>query len=287
MRGFFNGSHVLANASRSKICTLLETQNITIESSSLEHLHVLIFRDLHLNISCEKLETIEINLGPERHRATSSNSLKIFAPNLKNLQWIGSLWSSQNLGKLMSLEKVELFLKPRPNEIDNVFEALCSICWARVLHISEDTIKALFKEGSMAAPILDNICNLRIHCTTLEDDLVPAVVSLLRGMPNLNSLSIRTVEEPLNPKPSSGFGTEYWKLQDLAFLHQLQEVTVQYSGHGSNEIEFSTYILENAQNLKKIAIFRGSEDEQSKAEAGMVSRNKMISTATIIIRRRE
>ncbi|PQM40949.1 hypothetical protein Pyn_02698 [Prunus yedoensis var. nudiflora] len=114
-------------------------------------------------------------------------------------------------------------------------------------------MQALFKEGSMAAPILDNICNLRIHCTTLEDDLVPAVVSLLRGMPNLNSLSIRTVEEPLNPKPSSGFGTEYWKLQDLAFLHQLQEVTVQYSGHGFNEIEFST------------------EDEQSKAAAGMGS----------------
>ncbi|XP_021819104.1 uncharacterized protein LOC110761033 [Prunus avium] len=187
----------------------------------------------------------------------------------------------------MSLEKVELFLKPRPNEIDNVFEALCSICWARVLSISEDTVKALFKEGSMAAPILDNICNLRIHCTTLEDDLVPAVVSLLRGMPNLNSLSIRTVKGPWNPEPSSGFGTEYWKLQNLAFLHQLQEVTVQYSGHGSNEIEFSTYILENAQNLKKIAIFLGSKDEQSKAAAGMVSRNKMISTATIIIRRRE
>lgn len=117
------------------------TQNITIESSSLEHLHVSIFRDLHLNISCEKLETIEINLGPERHRATSSNSLKIFAPNLKNLQWIGSPWSSKNLGKLMSLEKVVLFLKPRQNEIDNVFEVLCSIRWARVLIISEDTIK--------------------------------------------------------------------------------------------------------------------------------------------------
>lgn len=64
-------------------------------------------------------------------------------------------------------------------------------------------MQALFKEGSMAAPILDNICNLRIHCTTLEDDLVPAVVSLLRGMPNLNSLSIRTRRWNLNAKPVS------------------------------------------------------------------------------------
>ncbi|KAI5318973.1 hypothetical protein L3X38_038681 [Prunus dulcis] len=85
---------------------------------------------------------------------------------------------------------------------------------------------------------------------------------------------------------SSGFGTEYWKLQNLAFLHQLKEVTMQYSDDGSNEIEFSTYILKNAQNLKKIVIFLGCEDEQSKA-ARMVSRIKMISTATIIIRRRE
>ncbi|CAB4287157.1 unnamed protein product [Prunus armeniaca] len=79
---------------------------------------------------------------------------------------------------------------------------------------------------------------------------------------------------------SSGFGTEYWKLQNLAFLHQLKEVTIQYSD------EFSTYILENAQNLKKIVIFLGCEDDQSKA-AEMVSRIKMISTATIIIRRNE
>lgn len=43
----------------------------------------------------------------------------------------------------------------------------------------------------MSAP-LDNIRKLGIHCSSLKDDLVPAMVSLVRGMTNLNSLYIKT-----------------------------------------------------------------------------------------------
>lgn len=49
-----------------------------------------------------------------------------------------------------------------------------------------------FKEGSMAAPRLDNICKLKARTRNLNDDLVPALVSLLRGMPNLKILYTST-----------------------------------------------------------------------------------------------
>ncbi|KAI5325794.1 hypothetical protein L3X38_034868 [Prunus dulcis] len=66
-----------------------------------------------------------------------------------------------------------------------------SIRSAKVLTITAETIEA-FKEGSMAAPRLDNICKLKARTRNLDDDLVPALVSLLRGMPNLKILYIST-----------------------------------------------------------------------------------------------
>ncbi|CAL2268278.1 unnamed protein product [Prunus armeniaca] len=271
-----------------QILNIAGVRNISIESSSLEHFRAWISRDLlHLNISGEKLETIDMFLWfEESYPVTRSPSLKILAPNLKNLKWKGTVGNSPNLGELTSLEKVKLFLAPQILDFDNVYEVLCSICCAKVLIISEETILALFKEGPMVAPILHNICDLSVHCRNLNDDLVPAAVSLLRGMPNLNILYIKTTSQwILDGEASSGIGMEYWKLQNLAFLHQLNEVTIEYS-HGSNEIQFARFILENAQNLKKMVILHHYEKKQSKVVAEMLSRSKMISTATIIIRRR-
>ncbi|CAL2268281.1 unnamed protein product [Prunus armeniaca] len=162
------------------LCGIKGARNITIESSSLENFFCSIVSggDLeHLNIS-----------------ETSSKSLEIFAPNLKILILQGYMWCSQNLGKFISLEEAGLCLKPRVNEFYNVFGLLCSICSAKVLTISAETIEA-FKEGSMAAPRLDNICKLKARTRNLNDDLVPAL--------------------------ASGFGTEFWKMQYLAFVHQL------------------------------------------------------------------
>ncbi|VVA25417.1 PREDICTED: F-box/LRR-repeat [Prunus dulcis] len=176
-----------------QILNIAGVRNISIESSSLEHFRAWISRDLlHLNISGEKLETIDMFLWfEESYPATSSPSLKIFAPNLKNLKWKGTVGNSPNLGEFTSLEKVKLVLAPQVLDFDNVYEVLYSICCAKVLILSEETILGCFKEGSMAAPIFDNLCNLNIHCTRLDDYLVPIVVSLLRGMPNLNTLYIK------------------------------------------------------------------------------------------------
>ncbi|XP_068318529.1 putative F-box/FBD/LRR-repeat protein At4g03220 [Pyrus communis] len=259
-------------------------QNISIESSSLESFSFFNYGDVHLGISGEKLENIVMAWSgcyvPTSLKSTTS--LKIFAPNLKNLKWDGNLRNSQDLGKLKSLERVEICLKPQKNEFGKLVEVLCSICSAKVLIIHAKTIKALYKEGSTPTLILDNIRNLSIHCESLNNKLVPALVSLLRRMPNLNILCIKTRCENLIPRTASRFGNEYWERQNLAFIHQLKEVSIENS-YGSNEIEFARYILEHAQNLKKMVIVHRDDDAPSKV-AGMVSRSKMISTASVLIR---
>ncbi|KAM1038136.1 hypothetical protein ACFX13_033593 [Malus domestica] len=130
-----------------------------------------------------------------------------------------------------------------------------------------------------------HMCNLTVHCANLNDDLVPGMVSLLRGMPSLTTLYIKKTRPSWLRRQitSTGFGMEYWKLQNLAFILQLEEVTIENS-HGSNDIEFARYVLENAQNLKKMVIVLRDKDEQEKVVVGMVSTSKKGSTATVLIR---
>lgn len=121
----------------------VEVENITMESSSLESFSF-VFPSYcglcHLNISCEKLEDIHIEW---RFASTSSRSFKVFAPNLKYLKWIGNLLNNQNLGKLMCLEKAEIFLKHGVdnNDFSNVLEVLCSVCRAKVLILRGEMTK--------------------------------------------------------------------------------------------------------------------------------------------------
>ncbi|CAN6576204.1 unnamed protein product [Malus baccata var. baccata] len=86
--------------------------------------------------------------------------------------------------------------------------------------------------------------------------------------------------QSLRSLSSTGFGLDYWKMQNLSFVGQLKEVTREHS-HGSNEIEFERYILEHAQNLKKMVIALYNDDAQSQVVAEMVSRSKTIPTARV------
>ncbi|XP_009366703.1 uncharacterized protein LOC103956438 [Pyrus x bretschneideri] len=89
---------------------------------------------------------------------------------------------------------------------------------------------------------------------SFSDELVPAVVYLLRGMPNLCTLYIGEQPRLSDPESdASGFDMEYWKLQNLDFIHHIEEVTVDLFD-GSNGIEFARYIIENAKNLEQMVI---------------------------------
>lgn len=256
-------------------------ERITIESLSLESfvfVSVCGIKLLHLSISGEKLEEIELDW--EFDARPDSRSLNIFAPNLRKLKWEGKLLNGQNLGKLMSLEKAQIFLEPEVNDFDNLHAVLSSLCKAKVLILNEKTIKALHKEGSMSASL--DIFHFSMHLRSLNDALVPAVACLLKGMPNLNTLNIKSKPPRGQPCMSSGFDMGYWKLQNFAFIYHLVEVTIELS-NGSNEIEFARYILEHAVNLKKIVILFQSRSQQSNDVLGKVSKCKMISTPIIVI----
>ncbi|CAN6580640.1 unnamed protein product [Malus baccata var. baccata] len=260
-------------------------ENITIESSSLESFSLVgsSLRGVHLchlNISCEKLVDIHIEFYKFD---SSSKSMNIFAPNLKYLTWIGSILNYHNLGKITCLEKAEIFLKRKKDDydFDKIFEVLCSIRKVKALILSEDTTQALFREGSMQLQF-DDISYLSLHAGGVFDDLVPAMVSLLRGMPNLKTLHINSYPRFFGSK-SCKFNRKYWKSQNLDFVHRLEEVKIELS-NGYNGVEFARYILEHAQNLKKMVIHY--PPQQSYVERRL-SKSKMISTTSIDYQKRD
>ncbi|KAM5573158.1 F-box/FBD/LRR-repeat protein [Rosa sericea] len=263
--------------------------SFTIESSSLESFTLLYRHNsdpCHFSISGEKLA--EINIKWENSKASSSitRSLNVYAPNLKYLKWIGNFLNYQNLGKFMCLEKAHIFLKRQGDDydFDNAFEVLCSFYRVKSLVLSEETIKVLLREGSMHAP-LDGTIYLGMHIMNLTDDLVPAMVSLLRGMPNLKTLYINSYPSLHVVKPKAcGFKRKYWKSQNLDCIHQLEEVSVALStGYPTNALELATYILEHAPKLKKMVICYLPHQFYV---IERINKTKKISSATVVFKKR-
>ncbi|KAM1208058.1 hypothetical protein ACFX2J_013769 [Malus domestica] len=228
-------------------------ETMTIKSSSLKKLNLSGFSIAlcHINISCENLEGIYIGWT---FYSASNKSLNIFAPNLKHLKWIGDMVKHPNLGKFECLADAELALNSQGDDKDNVFEVLDSLCRVKVLVLNEATIKGHFRGGSRPAPLYDTFY-LGMTFESFVDELIPAIVFLLRGMPNLFNLILMKYNPHVEASESntSGIDIEYWKLQNLAFVYQLRQVTIELC-NGSNGIEFAKYVLECAPNLEKMVI---------------------------------
>ncbi|CAN6543499.1 unnamed protein product [Malus baccata var. baccata] len=164
------------------------------------------------------------------------------------------------------------------------------------LYLSNPTVS--FDAISIPSSVMESlhdICNLGLHLRSLNDDIVPAVVYLFRAVTNMNTLHIKCsifaggefstdlLVSLLSYRQSSTFDTYYWKMQNLGFINELKEVTIE-PFYGYNENEFAKYILEHAENLKKMVISYLKE-KQSDVVAGMVSKSNMISsTAKVVIR---
>ncbi|XP_040367311.1 uncharacterized protein LOC121050628 [Rosa chinensis] len=136
----------------------------------------------------------------------------------------------------------------------------------------------------MHAP-LDGTTYLGVHIKSLTDDLVPAMVSLLRGVPNLKTLYINSYPFLHIVKPKAcGFKRKYWKSQNLDCIHQLEEVSVALStGYPTNALELATYILEHAQKLKKMVICYLPRQSYIIEK---VNKSKKISLATVVFKER-
>ncbi|XP_062004585.1 putative F-box/FBD/LRR-repeat protein At4g03220 [Rosa rugosa] len=255
---------------------------ISIESSSLKILRFFdVFNTSHLSISGEKLEDIVVGWYVE---SPSNSSLNICAPNLRCLSWSGKLMNHLTLGKFRHLEAAVLRLRPDENELDKVYEVLCSLCKVRALMLDEATIKVPFSKGSMRAPIYN------IHCLTMDigsitDELVPAIVSLFRGLPNMYILCIQSKTPLDNPQSNtSGFDMGYWKLQNLAFIDQLKVVSIELC-NDSNAIDLARYILECAQNLLQMIVIYPPQD--SEIVTRKLKESKIASGATVVFREKE
>lgn len=153
----------------------------------------------HLSIAGEKLEVVNLEW---RFNSFTGKSLKISTPNLKYFTWKGIPTNDNCLGNLMNLEGAQLFLEPKI--------PMRTYRWQFMV---------LYEQGCLPT-CFSNICRLCMYVSNLKDDLVPAFVSLLRGMPNLKILSVKS-------SPNStithvcGFDAGYWESQNLIFIHHL------------------------------------------------------------------
>ncbi|CAN6713604.1 unnamed protein product [Malus baccata var. baccata] len=268
-------------------------QNITIESSSLESFQLrsaLGWHPLrHLHISAEKLEHICIACTTQERKSTP---MEIFAPNLRylSLYWRGDTTINlRSPGELNYLEKAELELVNIKHRVDtDSSTSHDQLVLSRVLQsVKVLTLRDLWaittpsKEGCTGPP-LHNVRCLRIStwiCYEFDNNLVPTVASLFRRLPNLNTLEIYV--SYLFGIPKHRFDRRYWQLQNLDFISQLKDVTLEVpeGSNDSNLIEFARYVLEHAQNLKKMVVI--CEPSESRL-ISLIRSSMSISNASVV-----
>ncbi|XP_062005764.1 F-box/FBD/LRR-repeat protein At1g78750-like [Rosa rugosa] len=241
-----------------RVCGL---ENITIASSSLESLSVQFpcYFDIdRLVIAGDKIENIDIDWEYDSNKRNNRSLLNISAPNLKYLKWVGNMLNHQHLGEMNCLEQVEISLTSYDvNDLDSVFEQfLCSISSVKVLLLDQVTAKTLFREGFTPAQLSNVWYLLMSTWCSIDDNLVPAMTSLFRAVPNLTTLNVSSSPEfPFHGGGDnvSGFERGYWELQGLDFVSKLEEVTIELTT-GSNGFELARYMLGHGGNLKKMFV---------------------------------
>ncbi|KAF2289463.1 hypothetical protein GH714_036373 [Hevea brasiliensis] len=245
-------------------------KNIMINSSTLERLTIDNPSSSKLSniiISAEKLTSFLLFW---RGRSSNPKLLKIFAPNLIRLIWESYLVDSYCLGKLNHLQVTGINVKQDPS-LDrhefstnkNLSSLLDSICTTTNLYIDYECNEIMFKQGCLPS-LFCNLSSLSIYTNNLDDCLVPAIASLLKGTPNLKTLTIKYHDYFLAKRltkmesKSYGFTLGYWESQNLAFVHKLEKAAIELFHKGDNELELIKYLLKHATSLKKMAILYSS-----------------------------
>ncbi|XP_004305019.1 PREDICTED: F-box/FBD/LRR-repeat protein At1g80470-like [Fragaria vesca subsp. vesca] len=248
--------------------------NITVQSSSLEYFWVHSDVLSNLVISGDRIQEVYIDWEYDVTTKQSNKSLNISAPNLKCLTWIGNMLDHQHLGQVNCLEKLVISLTCYDvNDLDSVCEQfLCSIRSVKVLFLDAVTAKTLFRKGFRPAP-LSNVCDLLmfIRCS-IDDNLVPAMTSLFRAVPNLIYLNVSSSSQFPIPLALlnllgcddniSGSDGGCWELQGLDFVSKVEEVIIGLNS-GCNGFELARYMLEHARNLKKLSVITTPDDQSS------------------------
>ncbi|XP_004305661.1 PREDICTED: putative F-box/LRR-repeat protein At3g49150-like [Fragaria vesca subsp. vesca] len=233
----------------------------------------------HISISSEKLVDLQICWTFD---SPSNKSLNMDAPNLKCFKWIGNLMKYPNLGKLECLKTAAVCLVPEEDDLDKVHEFLWSLRRAPSLMLNEVAIKASFRDASVPASLYDT-SYLSLNIKSFPDDLVPALVCVLRRTPKLSLLCIQS-EPPQDPQSNTfGYNMEYWKLQDLAFTNQLKHAIIELC-RGSNGIEFAKYVLKYAPNMLRMVVICLPVD--LKEVTTKLKKIRRISNAALVIQKK-
>ncbi|KAK9921301.1 hypothetical protein M0R45_029818 [Rubus argutus] len=247
-------------------------EKIAIKSSSLES----------LSIQCPPffdINRLEISGDINRY------SLNISASNLKYLKWDGNMLN-HHLGEMNCLEEAEISLTFHGvNHLDIVCEQfLHRIRSVKVLTLDQETAKTLFREGLTPAP-LDNVWYLHIPIrSSIDDNLVQAMVSLFRAVPNLTTLNVSlSLELPFHVGGNNvfGFNRGYWAFQGLDFISRLKKVTIELT-YGWNGFELARFMYEHARNLKNMFVI--TLPNQASMMRGELWRTNRISNARVVFR---
>ncbi|KAK9921343.1 hypothetical protein M0R45_029855 [Rubus argutus] len=268
-------------------------ENIIIVSSSLEVFWVKCPSAFHLEVSGDKLEDVQIDWDSNR---TDRIVLHISAPNLKHLKWVGHLMKNLYLGEFNCLDEVEIsFFKSDGlggflslhDYVSARDQFVCSIGSAKVLILTQWALETLFGEYFTHASFY-NVWYLRICISrTIDDKLVRAMVFLFKGVPNLNTLDISSNIPSIEVGTNAfGFPKGYWELQGLDFISQLKEVTIELT-NGSNGIRLAWYILEHAQNLKKMIVICFPNLPHHSGFMTKLKRTRILSNATVVIQEKK
>ncbi|KAH7849564.1 hypothetical protein Vadar_019690 [Vaccinium darrowii] len=260
-----------------------EINSINISSSSLVHFSLENSSPselCHLSVGGEKLEVMNVEW---RFNSSSGKSLKIFAPNLKYFSWKGYPTNDNHLGSLMHLKGAQLLLEPKEDTYENLHHVIHGVSRIEDLTLDDLMTKVLFEQGCLPT-CFGNMGRLYMYVSCLNDDLVPAMVSLIRGMPNLKSISMKSSPPPANTNlQASGFDAGYWESQNLTFIHHLQLAEIELFG-GKNELGLASFLLKHAKELKKMTIFYSSCLPQN---VRLRLRNcAMASAATVVFQRK-
>ncbi|XP_057999755.1 F-box/LRR-repeat protein At4g14103-like isoform X2 [Hevea brasiliensis] len=240
-------------------------KNIIINSSTLKFLTIKAYFSsslCNISISAEMLN--DFILGWES-RCFNGKSLKIFAPKLVYLKWDGYLVDFYCLENSKHIQRsaINLTLDPSLDGHDisidqNLTRLLHSICTSRTLILAYECNKGCLPS------LFCNLSCLLLDTINLNDDLVPAIACFLKGTPNLKTLHIKNknclfADELTKLKSNSyAFTIRYWESQNLAFVHQLEEATIELFDKGDNELELIKYLLKHARTLKRMTILYSS-----------------------------
>ncbi|KAI5326306.1 hypothetical protein L3X38_035380 [Prunus dulcis] len=139
---------------------------------------------------------------------------------------------------------------------------------------------------------------LNISCENLQQLSIslragsPSITPLIIFAPNLKKLWWRgnLMNHPnlgkfqnLESAEKCGFDMGYWKLENLAFIHELKYFTIELSD-GSNGVKLAKYILEWAPKLKSVVVICSPQNlEEVKRK---LAKCKMISKAAIFFKER-